>query len=123
MKKADGTNSPFTISSSISLEELCNTIADKLGRHDPSIVQLQYKLANDKAKALATSICDDDELQIFVENMWALLAPPLLANGKPSKHAPPKNCTACFNVTMMEAKMMENLGSKGKTKEVRMQIY
>ena len=82
MKKADGTNSPFTISSSISLEELCNTIADKLGRHDPSIVQLQYKLANDKAKALATSICDDDELQIFVEKMRALLAPPLLANGE-----------------------------------------
>ena len=115
MKKADGANSPFTISSSISLEELCNTIADKLGRHDPSIVQLQYKLANDKAKALATSICDDDELQIFVEKMRALLAPPLLANGE--------TIQACFKDTMMEAKMMENLGSKGKTKEVRMQIY
>ena len=123
VKKADGANSPFTISSSISLEELCNTIADKLGRHDASIIQLQYKLSYDKAKALATSICDNNELQIFIKKMRALLVPPLLANEKPSKCAPPKNCTAYFEDATMEAKMMENSGGKRKTKEVHMQIY
>ena len=121
MRNADGANSPFTILSSTSLEELCNIVADKLGRHDQSI-QLRYKLTNEKAKAPATSICDDDELQIFVEKMRALLVPPLLANGKPSKRAPPKNCTVCFEDATMEAKTMENSGGKGKTKKVRMEI-
>lgn len=121
MRNVDGANSPFTISSSTSLEELRNIVADKLGRRDQSI-QLQYKLANDKAKAPATSICDDEELEIFVEKMRTLLVPPLLANGKPSKRAPPKNCTVCFEDATMEAKTMENSGSKGKTKKARMQI-
>ena len=120
MRNANGTNSPFTISSSTSLEELCNIVADKLGRCDKSI-QLWYKLASDKAKAPATSICNDNELQIFVEKMRTLV-PPLLANGKPSKHTPPKNCTVCFEDAMMEAKIMENSGSKVKTKKTHMQI-
>jgi hypothetical protein len=118
VKNPDGANSPFIISSSTSLEELRGIIADKLGRDDPSIIQLRYKLASDKAKAPATSICNDDELQIFIENMRSLLVPPLLPNGKPSKRAPPKNSTVCFEDAMMEVKATENVPSKGKAKKV-----
>ena len=54
-KSTDGSNSPFVIESSITLEELRNTIAERLGRH-PNVIQLRYKLANDKVKAPVTSI-------------------------------------------------------------------
>jgi len=89
VKNADGSNSPFTIESSISLEDLRNTVAEKIGRH-PNIVRLQYKLANDKVKALTTSIQNNDELQIFIERMRILLVPQRWLVGSAPSVFPPR---------------------------------
>ncbi len=116
MRNADSSNSPFTIKSSISLEDLRNTVAEKIGRH-PNIVQLQYKLANDKVKAPTTSIQNNDELQIFIERMRILLVPQCLASGKCSKCVPTKNTMVCFKdvAVPVEGKKAESDG-KGKKK-------
>jgi len=117
-KSTDGSNSPFVIESSITLKELCNTIAERLGRH-PNVIQLRYKLANDKVKAPATSIRNENELEFFVERMRNLLVPQRLSNGKKSKRAPAKNSTVCFeDVAVVEAqgKMAEGSNGKGKKK-------
>lgn len=117
VKNADGSNSPFTIESSISLEDLRNTVAEKIGRH-PNVVRLQYKLANDKVKAPTTSIQSNDELHIFMERMRTLLVPQRLASGKCSKRAPTKNTMVCFeDAAVVEGKKAESSnGGKGKKK-------
>jgi hypothetical protein len=116
VKNADGSNSPFTIESSISLEDLRNAVAEKIGRH-PNVVRLQYKLANDKVKAPTTSIQNDDELQIFMERMRALLVPQRLVSGKYSQRAPPKNTMVCFDdAALVEGKKAESSDGKGKKK-------
>ena len=86
MKKPDGSNVPFIIRSSISYEDLRNTVAEKLGRH-PNVVQLRYKL-EDKPKASTTLIQSSDELEIFEQMMRQLLVPQRLATGKISKRKP-----------------------------------
>ena len=122
MKNPDGSNSPFTIESSISLEDLRNTVAEKIGRH-PNIVRLQYKLANDKVKAPTTSIQNNDELRIFIDRMRVLLVPQHLASGKCSKRVPTKNTMVCFKdvAVPVEGKKAESDG-KGK-KKVRVVVY
>ena len=80
VKKPDGSNVPFIIRSSISYEDLRNTVAEKLGRH-PNVVQLRYKL-DDKPKTSTTSIQSSDELEIFEQTMRLLLVPQRLASGK-----------------------------------------
>jgi hypothetical protein len=117
VKNADGGNSPFTIESSISFENLRNTVAEKIGRH-PNVVRLQYKLANDKVKAPTTSIQNNDELQIFMERMRILLVPQRLASGKFSKRVPTKNTMVCFeDAAVVEGKKVESSdASKGKKK-------
>ncbi|KAK2463990.1 hypothetical protein APHAL10511_004041 [Amanita phalloides] len=113
VKNPDGSNSPFTIESSISLEDLHNDVAEKLGRH-PRVIQLWYKLTSNKAKAPATSIQSDEELEIFMDQMRVHLVPPRLANGKCSKRAP-KNITICFeDAAAVEGKKAESSDGKGK---------
>lgn len=114
MKNPDGSCSPFSLESSVSLSDLHNVIAERFDRH-PRIVQLQYKLSNDTAKAPSTSIQNEDELQIFIEQMRDLLIPQWLANGKVSKHAP-KNITVYFENPTAEEKTADHLDSKGKKK-------
>ena len=116
MKNADGSNSPFTIESSISLEDLRNVVAEKIGRH-PNVVRLQYKLASDKVKAPTTSIQNNDELQIFMERMRILLVPQRLASGRYSKRVPTKNTMVCFeDAAVAEGKKAESADVKGKKK-------
>lgn len=86
VKKPGGSNVPFIIRSSISYEDLRNTVAEKLGRH-PNIVQLRYKL-DDKPKTSTTSIQSSDELEIFEQTMRLLLVPQRLASGKLSGRKP-----------------------------------
>ncbi|KAM6489363.1 hypothetical protein JOM56_015264 [Amanita muscaria] len=86
VKKPDGSNIPFIIKSSISYEDLRNTVAEKLRRH-PNVVQLRYKL-DDKPKTSTTSIQSPDELEIFEQTMRLLLVPQRLANGKISSRKP-----------------------------------
>jgi hypothetical protein len=86
VKKPDGSNIPFIIKSSISYEDLRNTVAEKLGRH-PNVVQLHYKL-DDKPKTSTTSIQSTDELEIFEQTMRLLLVPQRLASGKISSRKP-----------------------------------
>ncbi|KAG8219221.1 hypothetical protein J3R82DRAFT_47 [Butyriboletus roseoflavus] len=60
----DGTNSPFTILSEISLCNLHTTIAEKL-KLFPDCIILWYWLDSDKQKDGATSIQTSDELDLF----------------------------------------------------------
>jgi hypothetical protein len=115
MKNFDGSYSLFSLESSISLEDLHNIIAERLDRH-PRIVQLRYKLSNDKAKAPSTSIQNEDELQIFVERMRALLVPQRLTNGKGAKRAH-KNITVCFEDPTAEAKTADHSDSSKRRKK------
>ncbi len=114
MKNPDGSYSPFSLESSISLLDLRNVIAERFDRH-PRIVQLRYKLSNDKAKAPTTLIQNEDELQIFVERMRSLLVPQRLANGRVSKRAP-KNIIVYFEDPTAEGKTADCSDGKGKKK-------
>lgn len=114
MKNSDGSYSPFGLESSIPLSDLRNVIAERFDRH-LKIIQLRYKLSNDKAKAPTTSIQNEDELQIFIEWMRALLVPQWLANGKISKRTP-KNITVWFEDATAEEKTTDRSDGKGKKK-------
>ena len=81
--RRDGTNSPFTIPSQISLPDLRTTVAEKLNLF-PDRVILRYRLDSDKAKDGVTSIQTSDELDFFKARLRALTVPPRLTNGKPS---------------------------------------
>ncbi|KAF8838295.1 hypothetical protein BDN67DRAFT_1013216 [Paxillus ammoniavirescens] len=82
-RQPSGTNSPFQVTSEITLNELRTAVARKLGRF-PDHVQLRYRLDNDKAKDGMISIQNDDELTMFKDRMRDLIVPPRLSNGKPS---------------------------------------
>ncbi|KAH7923723.1 hypothetical protein BV22DRAFT_1130419 [Leucogyrophana mollusca] len=84
--RPDGSNAPFKISSDITLDALRNVVAEKIERF-PAHVRLQYRLDSDKAKTNATSIQNDEELDIFIGRIRALVVPTRLANGKPSTRA------------------------------------
>ena len=57
----------FQISLNVTLDKLCNVIAEKLRRH-PGFIKLQYRL-NCKAKTAFTSIQSNKDLEMFVETM------------------------------------------------------
>ncbi|KAI5989600.1 hypothetical protein EDC04DRAFT_2912182 [Pisolithus marmoratus] len=71
---------PFAILSSITLEGLCEMVAEKLNRHARHI-QLQYRLDSDKAKTLFTSIQSEEELDMFKDRMRPLIMPQYLPSG------------------------------------------
>ena len=85
--RSDGANAPFVIPSTVTLDEIRSSVAEKLNRYHGRI-SLQYRLDSDKLKAGATSIHTDDELALFKTRMRGLIVPLLLANGKPSNRAP-----------------------------------
>jgi hypothetical protein len=84
--KRDGSNCPFTISSSIGFDELRIAVAEKL-RHFPGLMELRYRLDTDKQKAAATSIQTKDEFGIFKDRMRSLIVPQRLPSGKLSTRA------------------------------------
>jgi len=94
VRQPDGSNSPFEIPSTISLDELRDSVAKKLKRY-AGLVLLRYRLDSDKAKVGATSIETDEEFTIFKAKMRTLIVPQHLPNGKISTRVP-KNCLVYF---------------------------
>ena len=72
-------------SSFISLDDLRDVIAEKLGQF-PVHMRLCYRLDSDKAKAGAISIQTEAKFKLFKNCMQDLLVPPVLANGKKLSH-------------------------------------
>ncbi|KAG9317610.1 hypothetical protein JVU11DRAFT_1819 [Chiua virens] len=77
---------PFQISSSVTLDKLRRIVAQKLHRF-PGLVQLQYRLDSDKAKAAFTSLQSDEELKLFMQRMRLLIVPQRLPSGRVSTRA------------------------------------
>ncbi|KAI6022251.1 hypothetical protein BKA83DRAFT_8627 [Pisolithus microcarpus] len=77
----DGGNSPFKISSMVTLDELHITVSEKLHRF-PGLISLCYRLDSDKAKFGATSIQSEEELDLFKTRMHTLIVPQCLPSGK-----------------------------------------
>ena len=99
--RPDGTMSPFSISSIVSLSELRNIVAEKL-QHYPGHVLLQHRLDSDKARSAAMSVQTDEELQIFKARMRSLFVPQHLPSGKISTR-PLKKCYVIFEDGSMES--------------------
>ena len=76
-----GSNSPFTISSSVTFDQLRILIAEKLDRF-PGLLKLCYRLNIDKAKDDAITIYTAEELEIFKDRMRLLIVSQWLSNGK-----------------------------------------
>jgi hypothetical protein len=83
IKHPDGSYAPFTVSSTVSFDELHIAIAKKI-RGLAGLIRLQYRLDSDKPKACAMSIRSDEELDLFKERMRGLIVPQKLASGKVS---------------------------------------
>lgn len=115
VRRPDGSNSPFQVSSDISLDDLRYTVGEKLGCF-PAQVLLRYRLDSDKAKAGATSIQTDEELNIFMTRMRDLITPQRLANGKLSTRQR-KNI-----LVILEDGNVETAGSVAGNKAVRVCI-
>ncbi len=81
VKKRDGSNCPFTISSSLKLDALKIVVAEKL-QCFPGLMQLRYRLDTDKQKAAAISVQNDEEFRIFKDRMRLLIVPQRLPSGK-----------------------------------------
>ncbi|KAF8834427.1 hypothetical protein BDN67DRAFT_985326 [Paxillus ammoniavirescens] len=107
----DGTNSPFTIPSEISLRDLHTTVAEKLNLF-PDRVVLRYWLDSDKQKDGATSIQTSNELNLFKARLRALIVPQRLTNGKPSTR-PIKKVTVYFEAIGVDGLGGGNAGSSG----------
>lgn len=81
VKRRDGSNCPFTVSSSTKFDDLKILIAEKL-RCFPGLLELRYRLDTDKQKAAATSIQTTEEFVIFKDRMRTLIVPQKLPSGK-----------------------------------------
>jgi hypothetical protein len=109
--RRDGTNSPFTIPSEISLRDLCTTVAEKLKLFLDHVI-LRYRLDSDKQKDGATSIQTGNELDLFKARLRALVVPQRLTNGKPSAR-PIKKVTVYFEAIGVDSQGNGNAGSSG----------
>lgn len=86
MKSPDGSNIPFIVQSDVTWENLRIIVAEKL-RCFPGLLKLRYRLESDRAKAGATSIHSEEELNFFKDRMRALIVPQRLPSGKISTRA------------------------------------
>ncbi|KIK77171.1 hypothetical protein PAXRUDRAFT_167625, partial [Paxillus rubicundulus Ve08.2h10] len=68
---------PFQISSTISLDSLCITVAEKLGQF-PGLVQLQYILESYNLRITFMLIQSDEELILFMQWIGLLIIPQCL---------------------------------------------
>ncbi|KIK76600.1 hypothetical protein PAXRUDRAFT_781116 [Paxillus rubicundulus Ve08.2h10] len=71
-RQPNGSNAPFEIPSTISLEELCSKVGRKMERF-PDSIRLQYRLESDRAWQGATSVQNDKELDLFKAKMRAMI--------------------------------------------------
>ncbi|KIK10991.1 hypothetical protein PISMIDRAFT_77775, partial [Pisolithus microcarpus 441] len=109
----DGGNSPFKISSTVTLDELRITVSEKL-HHFPGLISLRYRLDSDKAKFGATSIQSEEELDLFKTQMRSLIVPQRLASGKLSTR-PLKAVLVFFeDVSTADAKNSSTAGNGNK---------
>ena len=88
---------PFTIKSTVSFDALCILIGEKLNSL-PGLLQLVYRFDSDKQKTPSTSIRTEQELEMFMSRMRALIVPPALKNGTKSNRVP-KAVTVYFEDT------------------------
>ncbi|KIK74956.1 hypothetical protein PAXRUDRAFT_788134, partial [Paxillus rubicundulus Ve08.2h10] len=70
----NGSNAPFEIPSTISLEELRSKVGRKMERF-PDLIQLQYHLESDRAWQGAMSVQNDEEPDLFKAKMQAMIVP------------------------------------------------
>ncbi|KAF8833920.1 hypothetical protein BDN67DRAFT_985703 [Paxillus ammoniavirescens] len=85
--RPDGSNAPFSISSTITLDRLRDIVAEKTERF-PALVRLQYHLDSDKAKQASTSIQTTEEFTLFKGCLQSLIVPRRLPSGHMSTRAP-----------------------------------
>ena len=85
VKTRDGSNCPFLVPLSVTLDALCNLVAEKL-RCYPNFLQLRYHLDTDKQTVI--SIESEDQFMIFMDHMRSLIVPPKLKNGQNSTRIP-----------------------------------
>ncbi|KIK79326.1 hypothetical protein PAXRUDRAFT_16381 [Paxillus rubicundulus Ve08.2h10] len=93
----DGSNAPFSISSTTTLNVLHDIVAEKMEQF-PALVCLQYHLYSDKAKQALTSIQTTEEFTLFKGCLQSLIIPGRLPSGRMSTHAP-KNPVIHFENT------------------------
>jgi hypothetical protein len=115
VKDSDGSNIPFSITSTITLDGLYTLVAGKL-EYGKDSLRLRYRLESDKAKAGATSIQSNEELHIFIRRMRPLIVPQRLTNGKISTRALKAIVVHFEDVTAAEENSKAQL--KGKAKKV-----
>ncbi|KAI6102104.1 hypothetical protein F5141DRAFT_1217664 [Pisolithus sp. B1] len=109
----DGGNSPFKISSTVTLDELRIAVSEKL-HHFPGLVSLRYWLDSDKAKFGATLIQSEEELDLFKMRMRGLIVPQRLPSGKLSTR-PLKAVLVFFeDVSTADAKNPSTAGNSNK---------
>lgn len=89
VRRSNGANAPFEISSDASLDDIHLAVAQRLDRF-PTSVSLQYRLDCNKAKDGFTSIQTLDELNMFKARLRDLIVPQRLPSGKLSTRAPKK---------------------------------
>jgi hypothetical protein len=82
--KVDGGNSPFTIESNITLEELRMKVAKMLDVFADNLV-LQYRLSGDKVKDGPTNIADQDQFKMFIDTVRPFIIAKPNKDGKPSQ--------------------------------------
>ena len=114
VKGCDGSNLPFSISSSVLLDSLLILVAEKL-RCFPGLLQLWYCLDTDKPKVNVTSIQTNDKLKIFKDQMRLLIMPQKLTNGKILTHGAltlPALCNTI--VTILQFTTMREKNGKEK---------
>lgn len=116
VKDSNGSNVPFSIPSTITLNELYTLVASK-SVYDKGSLRLRYRLESDKAKAGATSIGSNEELDIFTQRMRPLIVPQRLANGKISTRAL-KAIVVHFEDAMVAEENNKVAQHKGKVKKV-----
>jgi hypothetical protein len=108
--------SPFTIPSTVTFDDLCIKVSEKLNRF-PGLLQLRYRLDSDKPKTGPTSIQTPDELRLFIERMKQLIVPQRLPSGRISARAL-KPVRVLFEDATEEPVEREDGGSKPAGKQV-----
>ena len=86
MRSPDGSYTPFNVESTFSFDALRILIAEKLDCY-PGMLQLVYRLDNDKQKTPSISIRTEQELVMFMNRMRGLIVPPANKNGTQSNRA------------------------------------
>ncbi|KIK79671.1 hypothetical protein PAXRUDRAFT_16216 [Paxillus rubicundulus Ve08.2h10] len=110
----DGSNAPFSISFTTTLNVLRDIVAEKM-EWFPTLVHLQYCIDSDKAKQTLTSIQTTEEFTVFKGHLQSLIIPGRLPSGHMSTHAP-KNPLIHFEDTSIGGGGPHTSSNKGGAK-------